>query len=73
MFSGAIDLTPDRQGRIRIPDYLIKYAGIASDVVIVGMNSKIEIWAQDQWVDMEAILEEDPEGIAEEFENRGIR
>ena len=73
MFSGAIDVTPDRQGRIRIPDYLTKYAGIASDVVIVGMNSKIEIWSHDQWIDMEAVLEEDPEGIAEQFQNLGLR
>jgi MraZ protein len=73
MFSGAVDVTPDRQGRIRIPDYLLKYAGITSDVVIVGLRSKIEIWARDQWVEIEAILEEDPEGIAEQFDSLGIK
>jgi MraZ protein len=48
-FSGAVDLTADRQGRILLAQYLKDYAGIKKDVVIVGVSNRIEIWAKDKW------------------------
>lgn len=48
-FSGAIDVTCDRQGRVLVPQYLKDYAGIKRDVVIVGVSNRIEIWARDGW------------------------
>lgn len=72
MFSGAVDASPDKQGRIRIPDYLLKYAGISSEVVILGLNSKMEIWAGDRWTEQQATVEEDPEGLAEQLYSLGI-
>ena len=35
----------DGQGRIQIPDSLIKYANIEKDIIIIGMIKKIELWA----------------------------
>ncbi len=49
VFSGAIDLTPDRQGRILVPNYLRQFAGINGDVVIAGMFNYLEIWNTDAW------------------------
>ena len=34
----------DSQGRIALPQNLIEYAKIKKDVVIIGLNSEIEIW-----------------------------
>ena len=34
----------DNQGRIQIPDLLLKYGKINKDVVIIGMINKIELW-----------------------------
>ncbi len=48
-FSGAIDVTCDKQGRVLIPQYLKDYAGIKRDVFIVGVSNRIEIWAKDEW------------------------
>ncbi len=48
-FSGAVDLAPDRQGRILLPVYLKEYAQIKRDVVVIGVSNRIEIWAKDQW------------------------
>lgn len=48
-FSGTIETAPDKQGRILIPKYLKDYAGIKSDVVLVGVSNRIEIWSQDKW------------------------
>lgn len=49
LFSGASDVICDKQGRILIPDYLKTFAGIQTEVMIVGVSSRIEIWAKDKW------------------------
>ena len=48
-FSGACELTVDKQGRVLIPKYLKDFAGIKHDVVIIGVSSRIEIWAKEKW------------------------
>ncbi|GAB4434302.1 MAG: division/cell wall cluster transcriptional repressor MraZ [Anaerolineae bacterium] len=49
-FSGAQEVTPDRQGRILIPPYLREYAGIDSNVIIAGMQTYVEIWNPEAWM-----------------------
>ncbi|MBD3246463.1 MAG: division/cell wall cluster transcriptional repressor MraZ [Candidatus Omnitrophica bacterium] len=48
-FSGAQEMEIGAQGRLTIPGYLKKYAGIERDIVIVGVSDRIEIWAAQQW------------------------
>jgi MraZ protein len=48
-YSGASECPIDRLGRILIPQPLRSYAEIKKNVVIVGMNKKIEIWADEAW------------------------
>ena len=48
-FSGAVDVAPDKQGRILVPQYLKDFAEIKKDVVIVGVSNRIEIWSKDIW------------------------
>ena len=48
-FSGAAELTPDKQGRILMPNYLKHFAGITKDVVLVGVSNRIEIWSEEGW------------------------
>jgi MraZ protein len=48
-YSGASECPIDRLGRILIPQYLRSYGAIKKNVVIVGMNKKIEIWAEEAW------------------------
>jgi MraZ protein len=50
-FSGAVEMVPDKQGRILVPVYLKDGAGIKKDVVIIGISNRIEIWAKDLWQD----------------------
>lgn len=49
LFSGAVDLIPDRQGRILLPPYLRDFAGIQNDVIITGMFNYLELWNVDSW------------------------
>ncbi len=41
---GATELTPDATGRINLPQLLLEYAGIKSDVVLTCQLGKIEVW-----------------------------
>ena len=34
----------DKQGRVTLPQSFIKYAGLSSDVVILGAANRLEIW-----------------------------
>jgi MraZ protein len=49
LFSGAMDLTLDRQGRILLPPYLREFADIDGEVVVVGNYNYIEIWNTEGW------------------------
>ena len=48
-FSGATEVELDKQGRINIPSTLIQYAKLDKECVVLGVSSKIEIWAKDAW------------------------
>jgi len=66
-FSGASDLTPDKQGRILIPTYLKEYAGIKKDVFIIGVSNRIEIWGRESWKEYYQISKDTFEEVAEKL------
>lgn len=47
--SGAVEVTPDKQGRVLIPAPLCNYASLTDEVVIAGAGTKVEIWSADLW------------------------
>jgi len=51
-YAGVSECPFDRLGRILIPQSLRNYAGIKKNVVIVGMNKKLEIWAEEAWAEV---------------------
>jgi MraZ protein len=51
LFSGAAEVTPDRQGRIAIAAPQRAYAGLDKEVVVAGVNSRVEIWDAQRWAD----------------------
>ncbi len=44
LFGGVCEAEPDKQGRIAIPAALREYAGITSEVVVLGLLDHAEIW-----------------------------
>ncbi|MCI6223416.1 MAG: division/cell wall cluster transcriptional repressor MraZ [Selenomonadales bacterium] len=48
-FSGASDVSCDKQGRVLLAASLRRYASIDKDVVIIGVGDKAEIWAAETW------------------------
>ena len=47
--SGAIECEIDKQGRFLITSNLRDFAGLEKDVVIIGVNTRIEIWSKEKW------------------------
>lgn len=57
IFSQAANLTPDRQGRILLPQELRDAVGIEGEAVIVGMYNYVEIWSVPAWDEVREIIE----------------
>jgi len=66
-FSGAVDIIPDKQGRILIPTYLKDFAEIKREVVIAGVSNRIEVWSADLWKGFYNSSKESFEDIAEKL------
>ena len=49
MFADAGADIPDKQGRIIVPPYLREYAGIDNQVIVIGLDTYIEIWPAEAW------------------------
>lgn len=64
LFSNASEVSFDRQGRILIPPQMRAKAAIDKDVVMVGVMNKIEIWAQDKWLEYENTVQLDRARLA---------
>jgi MraZ protein len=47
--ANAEEVAPDAQGRILLPPRLRELAAVAGDVVLLGVNDHIQIWALDTW------------------------
>ncbi|MAS32734.1 MAG: cell division/cell wall cluster transcriptional repressor MraZ [Anaerolineaceae bacterium] len=62
LFSGAVELSLDRQGRMLIPGYLRAYAELRDEVLIAGMETFLELWEPSGW---QATLEDVPHTLAE--------
>jgi MraZ protein len=48
-FASASHEIPDGQGRITIPQQLRQYAGLTKDCVVIGANTRVEVWDADSW------------------------
>jgi len=72
MLSGATDVELDSQGRILIPDYLRKYAGLEKIVQVTGVYNRMEIWDKHAWNDYKMKSEGSSEEIAEKLGELGI-
>ena len=66
MFAGAHDEIPDRQGRITIPAALRTYAGLEKDCVVIGANTRVEIWDATAWNEYLADREKSFADVSEE-------
>jgi MraZ protein len=64
LFGGAVPCELDRQGRVTVPAFLREYASLATDAIVVGVNSRVEIWAKEAWLEEEQRFEDDGADLA---------
>jgi MraZ protein len=61
-FASASDEVPDKQGRVTIPPALRDYAALQRDCVVIGANTRLEIWDSAAW---EAYLEQQEDAFSD--------
>ena len=57
-FSSASDEVPDKTGRVTVAPPLRQYAGLTKDCVVIGANTRLEIWDAAAWATYEAEQEQ---------------
>ena len=61
-YRGAQKLEPDGADRILVPKRLLEYAGIKKEVILAGVNNKIEVWAKDGY---DSMLDKEPNDFSD--------
>lgn len=71
-FSGASEVSLDKQGRVLIPFNLREHSKLEKDAVIIGVATRIEIWSKKQWQDYNEDDNLSYDKIAEKMAELGI-
>jgi len=69
-FSGAAEADLDKQGRVMLPAQLIDHAQLGREVVVAGVNDRLEIWDRNAWRKELAEVEGRAEHVAERLAAR---
>jgi len=72
MLAGAMDVELDTQGRVVLPEYLRKYAGLNKKVVVAGLYNRLEIWDEEKWNVYKKGTEKSSGDIAEALGELGV-
>lgn len=72
MICSGTECKLDKQGRILLPTPLRKHAAIESEVVVVGIDSRLEIWSKERWLEVMAEMEEKSSQFAKQLEGLGV-
>ncbi|HET7321017.1 MAG TPA: division/cell wall cluster transcriptional repressor MraZ [Longimicrobiaceae bacterium] len=47
--ANAVEVVPDRQGRILVPQRLLESVGLSETALLVGVIDRVEIWSPDRF------------------------
>jgi len=72
-FGSASEGSFDKQGRASIPPPLREVANLEKDIVLVGVQDRVEIWDKARWESSSDVSEAELDSIAERMEAIGIR
>ncbi len=72
MLGGAMEVSIDSMGRILVPDYLKKYAGLEKKISVIGVLNRIEVWSEEAWDKYKNQTEKEGDNIAERLKELGI-
>ncbi len=63
--SGAIEVEPDKNGRILIPQSLREHAGLDREALWAGMGKHVELWSKGRFGELSASVADDDEARME--------
>jgi MraZ protein len=63
--SGAIEVEPDKNGRILIPQSLREHAGLDREALWAGMGRHVELWSKSRFGELSAAVQDDDEARME--------
>ena len=69
-YSGASEAELDKQGRVMLPAPLLEHAQLGKEVVVAGVNDRLEIWDRAAWRRELAEVEGSAEDVAERLANK---
>lgn len=72
MLSGAVEAEVDSAGRILVPDFQKEFAGLKSEVVLTGVNDRVEIWDKKHWNAYKARIESQADSMASKLGEIGV-
>jgi MraZ protein len=64
-FAPATEAELDNQGRVMLPATLLAHAQLGREVVVAGVNNRLEIWDREAWRRELAEIEGSAEDVAE--------
>jgi len=71
-FGGATEVVVDNIGRILIPDFLREYAQLKNEVIVIGVQNRLEIWNAKTWRDYKRVVENQADTLAEKLGELGV-
>ena len=70
LIGNSIEVSPDGQGRIVLPQSMLQFASIIKGTVIIGCGDYAEIWAEESYENNQA--EQDMEALRAALEDCGL-
>ena len=70
LIGNSIEVSPDGQGRIILPNSMLQFASITKGTVIIGCGDYAEIWAEESYDNNQA--EQDMEALRSALEDCGL-
>ena len=61
----------DALGRILVPEYLKQYARLTREVIITGVQNRLELWDKEAWNEYKKALEKNGDAIAQKLGDLG--
>jgi len=70
--AGAAEIELDKSGRMLVPEHLKDFAKLSKDVVLTGVQSRVELWDAKLWKSYSKKMEKDGDMMASKLGEIGV-
>ncbi len=72
MLAGAAEVEFDSLGRVLVPEYLMKFAGLKKKAVVAGLFNRVEVWDEAKWNEYKTKAQKNIGNLAEKLGELGV-